>query len=334
MYPAGAAARDRFVIDRRPAWPRPDPLQYHDLVVEDERTEDGSILPAAALFLIGRECPWRCVMCDLWRQTVVDDTPPGAIPGQVAAARRMLAARGQAVSAIKLYNAGSFFDPRAVPDADYDAIAAALAGLDRVIVESHPALVGSRTVRLRDALARQADADGVAPHLEVALGLETVHPLALERLNKRMTVADFGRAAARLRDFNVAIRVFLLVSPPFIAPPDQEDWLVRSVNAAFAHGASAVSLSPVRPGNGAMDALVLTGDARTPALSDIERSLRLARANARVTGRLFVDLWDLDRFAGCGACLEARWDRLRRMNLEQRDLPPVTCADCGGSAAA
>ena len=45
---------------------------------------------------------------------------------------------------VKLYNASNFFDPRAVPESDYDAIAEQLSGLDRVIVESHPSLVGPR----------------------------------------------------------------------------------------------------------------------------------------------------------------------------------------------
>ena len=132
----------------------------------------------------------------------------------------------------------------------------------------------------------------------------------------------------------MAIRVFLLVSPPFIPPAEQDAWLVRSVDAAFAHGASAVSLIPVRPGNGAMEALTRTGEFQAPTLHDIERSLHLARTHARVTGRLFVDLWDLGRFAECRVCLDARGGRLLRMNLDQRELPPVPCAHCGGSAAA
>ena len=45
---------------------------------------------------------------------------------------------------IKLYNAGSFFDPRAVPEPDYEDIAKAVSGFSRVIVECHPALVGRR----------------------------------------------------------------------------------------------------------------------------------------------------------------------------------------------
>jgi uncharacterized Fe-S cluster-containing MiaB family protein len=43
---------------------------------------------------------------------------------------------------MKLFNAGSFFDPRAVPESDYGQIAALVAGLERVIVASHPTLVG------------------------------------------------------------------------------------------------------------------------------------------------------------------------------------------------
>ena len=44
------------------------------------------MIDATTIFLAGRECPWRCVMCDLWRETTEADTPPGAIPHQIEAA--------------------------------------------------------------------------------------------------------------------------------------------------------------------------------------------------------------------------------------------------------
>jgi hypothetical protein len=328
-----ASARDRFVQDRRPPRQVPDPGKYVAVVVEDELGDDGRIAPAATVFLIGRECPWRCVMCDLWQQTTTEDTASGAIPRQIATARQTLRARTPPIRVIKLYNAGSFFDPRAVPEADYDAVAGELAGVSRVIVESHPALVGPRTARLIDALERHTAPDATPPQLEVAMGLETVHPEALDRLNKRMTVDDFARAAERLRALGAAIRVFLLISPPFVPAADQDGWLLRSVDLAFAHGASAVSLIPVRSGNGAVEALTESGDFQPPTLADIERSARLARARGRVSGRLFVDLWDLARFADCPHCLEARRARLHNINLRQRNEPPVGCAHCGGSTA-
>lgn len=302
------------------------------MVVDDEPHEDGHVAPVATIFLVGRECPWRCVMCDLWQQTIAEDTPAGAIPHQIAAARLALRKRADVIATLKIYNAGSFFDPRAVPEADYDAVAAELTGLGRVIVESHPALIGPRAARFMDALGRQAAAGGTPPRLEVAMGLETVHPEALDRLNKHMTVDDFVRAAERLRTLGVTIRVFLLISPPFIPAADQDEWLLRSVETAFAHGASAVSLIPVRSGNGAVEALTERGDFQRPTLADIERSVERARTSGRPTGRLFVDLWDLERFAECPHCLEARRFRLHTMNLQQRILPPVPCAYCGGSS--
>jgi radical SAM enzyme (TIGR01210 family) len=333
-YPADAAARDRFVLDRRPARAQHDPWRAQGLLVEDERTADGTVARVATVFLTGRECPWRCVMCDLWQHTTESDTPPGSIPAQVAAARRTLDDAHDSVTQLKLYNAGSFFDPRAVPEADYDGIATGLTDLTRVIVESHPSLVGTRTTRLLTALEANRAPDGAAPALEVAMGLETAHPDALDRLHKRMTVDGFRRAADELRALAVALRVFLLVSPPFVPHAEQDDWLQRSIDVALGAGASVISLIATRTGNGALEALAGDGWFRQPTLSDLERSLALAQTHAAGRGaRVFADLWDLDRFATCPHCLDARRARLHAMNLEQRLLAQTPCPQCPGQLA-
>lgn len=327
-YPSGATARDRFIVDRRPPRPRHDPWRSQGLVFEDERTRAGSMTRSATLFLTGRECPWRCVMCDLWQYTIDADTPAGAIAGQVNAARAAIAEAG--VTQLKLYNAGSFFDPRAVPVADYDPVAASLAGLERVIVESHPLLVGEPTMRFLDALARHSPS-ATPPVLEVAMGLETANPEALERINKRMTCDDFARAAARLISMGVDLRVFLLVSPPFVAEEEEPEWLLRSVDFAVTCGASVISLIATRPGNGALDDLVADGHWRPPTVAGLERALSLAMNSARVraTGtRVFADVWDLDRLSDCDHCLETRRARLLAINGAQQDLTSVSCDHC------
>ena len=140
-YPVSGTARDRFVLDRRAPRPEWDPWRYQNVIVEDERAADGVITRCATVFLTGRECPWRCVMCDLWRYTTPFDTPPGAIPAQVAAARRALEGEAKPpVGQMKLYNAGSFFD-HAVPER-LRLHRRRAHRADRVVVESHPALVG------------------------------------------------------------------------------------------------------------------------------------------------------------------------------------------------
>jgi radical SAM enzyme (TIGR01210 family) len=327
-YTAAASERDRFILALRDVRPHLDPWRYQDLIVEDERTAGGGIERVGTVLLTGRECPWRCVMCDLWRGTTMEDTPRGAIPRQVADARRRLQERHQDITHIKLYNAGSFFDPRAVPEDDYDTIAAQLTGLERVIVESHPALIGARVDRFLASLPRDGAASGTPPRLEVAIGLETVHPGALDALNKRMTVDDFARAADLLRQRDVALRVFLLISPPGIPLEEQDEWMCKSVDTALACGATAVSLVPTRGGNGALEALAASGAFRGPRLADIERSVEAALLRRQGSGRIFVDLWDLERFSDCPACFDARKARLQTMNLEQRLCPPVSLAAC------
>jgi uncharacterized Fe-S cluster-containing MiaB family protein len=132
----------------------------------------------------------------------------------------------------------------------------------------------------------------------------------------------------------VAVRVFLLVSPPFIADAEQDAWLVRSIDVAFQAGVSVVSLVPTRSGNGAMEALAASGQFHEPSLADVERSLAVALAAARGRGRVFVDLWDLPRFASCATCLESRKARLHSTNLTQTIAPSSTrCTDCGAAAS-
>jgi uncharacterized Fe-S cluster-containing MiaB family protein len=109
-YPAAAGDRDRYILDRRGVRPAHDHWRYQGLIVEDEATAEGRSARMATVFLTGRECPWRCAMCDLWLHTTVGDTPRGAIPAQLAAARKELARERDPVTRLKLYNAGSFFD--------------------------------------------------------------------------------------------------------------------------------------------------------------------------------------------------------------------------------
>jgi radical SAM enzyme (TIGR01210 family) len=326
-YPRGGAARNRFVLERRGERPPHDPWRHQGVLVEDEPGADGRIGRVATIFLTGRECPWRCAMCDLWQYTITEDTPAGAIPAQILSARSALGE--DPVTCLKLYNAGSFFDPRAVPECDYDAIAAALGGIPRVIVECHPSLVGPRVARFLAALASHTTRTASVPRLEIAMGLETAHPVALEALNKRMTVEDFAEAAGRIRELGAALRVFLLIAPPFVRDDEQDSWLGRSIDVAFSCGASVVSLVPARSGNGTMQALAAAGSFRAPRLSDIERSVRLARTWHAGRGRIFVDVWDLDRFSTCDACLDSRRDRLLQINLSQQLRPDVVCAQCG-----
>ena len=318
LYPERAAERDAWILSRRDPSARAalDPRRPYAYLVEDERAENGEVVPVATLFLTNRECPWRCLMCDLWQSTLTEKLPPGAIPEQIDHALADLPPARQ----IKLYNSGSYFDPNAIPVEDDEAVAARVRNFERVIVESHPALVGDRCLRLRDLVS--------PARLEVAMGLETVHPEAGERLNKRMTLDGFTRAANFLRAHDVALRVFILVKPPFLDEAEGLEWALRSLDFAFDCGATVAALIPTRfghPGHGALRTLGEQGHFSPPKLATLESALAAGIALGR--GRVFADLWDLERFSDCPRCFAARAERLRIMNLTQTVplLPPCEC---------
>src|SRR5208337_4826697 len=93
------------------------------------------------------------------------------------------------------------------------------------------------------------------PALQVAMGLETIHPEVLPRLNKRMTLADFDRATRFLGQHGIDVRAFLLLRPPFLSEQEGITWAKRSIEYAFDRGVECCVVIPTRAGNGAMDRL-------------------------------------------------------------------------------
>ncbi len=307
---------DRFVLAHRGDKAAVDPARAAAALWEEEPDAHGVPAATATIFLTNRECPFHCVMCDLWTHTLDTSVGTGVIPQQIRAALATLAPARQ----LKLYNAGSFFDARAIPPADDAAIAELARGFERVVVESHPAfLTGSgadRCRRFRDLLGGR---------LEVAVGLETANRVVLARLNKQMTLDSFRSAAAFLAAERIALRVFVQLNPPFQAADDAVAWACRSIDEAAGCGAAVCVVIPTRGGNGAMEALGgAVTQARVPAL---EAALEYGIAAARC--RVFADLWDVDRFADC-TCAARRIARLQEMNRTQRVAPAVSCGDCAG----
>jgi len=286
-------------------------------VVHDrERLPNGGSIEATTVFLAGGECPFSCVFCDLWRQTLATSSPEGAIPKQLEEALESISHRQR----IKLYNASNFFDDGAVPRSDEVALLGLLADFEAVTVECHPSFVGERCFQFSDRLEGR---------FEVAMGLETVHPEALPRLNKKMTVGDFDRAARALVERGIGVRAFVLLGTPYVEAQEQVEWCLRSVEHAIAQGAEVVTIIPVRGGNGALEELQARGEWRPVQLALLEDAFDLAlEAPASIVQ---VDVWDLHRWSECETCAPRRAARLRRMNLDGKLRPRVEGKDCDSS---
>jgi radical SAM enzyme (TIGR01210 family) len=305
-----SAEADRWVLAQRPPRNPVDPRRPYAYLVESEYTRAGRVEDVAVVFLTNRECPFRCLMCDLWKNTTNRRVPDGAVAGQLEWALGRLPPAAH----IKLYNAGNFFDAQAVPPADWPRIADLVSAFQTVVVECHPRLVGRRCTEFRQMLR---------PALHVAMGLETVHPGVLPRLNKRMTLGDFERAVRFLDGHGIAVRAFILLRPPFLDEAEGVVWAKRSLDFAFDVGVECCVVIPTRGGNGALERLHAQGLFESPCLESLEEVLEYGLGLKR--GRVFADLWDIEKLFTCARCGPERARRLHTINLTQQQVPPVDC---------
>jgi archaeosine synthase beta-subunit len=314
---------DRRIRALRPAKRAVDPYTAHGSLLEEERRPGGRVERALTVFMAGAECPFTCSFCDLWQWTLDGPTPSGALVAQL---ERVLAALdGPTPQRLKLYTASNFFDRRAVPREDYAALVRLAAPFEAVTVESHASTIGAATRELARTL-------GAGRSLEVAVGLETIHPGAMAQLNKRLELSRFDAAARALADEGIDLRAFVLLGAPYVPVEESVTWTVRTVEHAAACGAAVVSIIPVRGGNGEMERLRALGAFTSPTLAQLEAALDrcLGLGRAVVT----ADLWDVTLLAACEVCRARRIERLGRINLTGRAEPRVACDACREASVA
>ena len=301
---------DRRIISLRGVKNPVDPGRPYAFLVEKERAVSGRIDDVITVFLTNSECPFKCMMCDLWKNTTDSPVRKGEIPEQIRWALEQLPKSNQ----IKLYNSGNFFDKKAIPPEDYKAITQLLSGFNSVTIECHPSLIDQRCLDF----AHMLEGD-----LEVAIGLETVHPEILPLLNKKMEPRDFERSVTFLSDNGIRTRAFILLKTPFMSEEEGVIWAKKSLDFAFECGVECCSIIPTRAGNGTLDHLMGNGLFKEPLVSSLEEVMEYAIGLK--AGRVFADLWDLERFSTCDKCIDQRKQRLNEMNLLQRVLPGIDC---------
>jgi len=314
------SAADRRIRALRPPKRAVDPYRAHGWLLEEERRPDGRRERALTVFLAGAECPFTCSFCDLWQWTLDGPTPPGALVTQLE--RVLASVEGPLPQRLKLYTASNFFDRRAVPPGDYAALARVAAPFEAVTVESHASTIGAAALDFAQML-------GEGRSLEVAVGLETIHPRAMTHLNKRLDIDRFDAAARSLADSGIDLRVFVLLGAPHVPCNESVEWTVRTVAHAVACGAAVASIIPVRGGNGEMERLRALGEFTPPTLVQLEQALDASLSLGDTVAT--ADLWDVEKLPACEACRVRRTERMARINLSGRAEPAVVCDVCGAA---
>lgn len=301
---------DQWILSHRGKKNKVDPFKPYGYFVEKERTVSGSLEEVTTVFLTNNECPFHCLMCDLWKNATDKPVPDDAIPKQIEYALSKL----PPTKHLKLYNGSSFFDNRAISVKSYEKTAWLIRHFETVIVESHPAFINKISLRFQKM---------IAPQLQVAIGLETVHPEILPKLNKRMDLDNFKRAVNFLTNNDIIARAFILLKPPFMSEEEGIYWAKKSIDFAFKNGVEVVTVIPVRTGNGAMEVLQSMNYFEPPHIESLEKVVEYGIGlNA---GLVFADLWDIEQFSICYQCTSLRLERLKKMNHFQIIPEAINC---------
>lgn len=240
---------------------------------EAELTRNGVLEDHNIILTTNKECAFRCVMCDLWKNTLDSKVEAGVIIKQVRDALDIL----PKAKHLKLYNAGSFFDRQSIPKQDTFEIADLIEDYETLIVEAHPKLVGTACFEFSDYLQ---------PQLEVAMGLETVDPNVLPRLNKKMTLDDFEKATTKMLERNIFVRTFILLRTPWQTEEEGVYWAKESIDFAQSIGVECCTVIPTRGGNGFLEQV----EFEPPTSDSLEEVVRYGRSKNK--GRVFGDTWD------------------------------------------
>jgi len=249
-----------------------DETKANGVFSEPELTRKDIVEDHNIILTTNKECSFKCVMCDLWKNTLDYSVKEGVILNQVKDALIQL----PAAQHLKLYNAGSFFDQQSIPKHDTFAIADLIQEYETLIVEVHPKLIGSDCFEFSKYLK---------PQLDVAMGLETVDPSVLPRLNKSMTLDDFERATTAMLEHDIFVRAFILLRAPWQTEDEGVYWAKESIDFAQSIGVECCTVIPLRPNPGNM-----TFEFHAPLTESLDEVV--AYGISKKKGRVFGDSWD------------------------------------------
>ncbi|MEE8167458.1 MAG: archaeosine biosynthesis radical SAM protein RaSEA [Candidatus Hydrothermarchaeales archaeon] len=237
---------------------------------------DGTV-DAGVIILPTRGCRWGrtsgCTMCGY-----VYDSDPSSSQGELVKKFEEAIGRLQGVEYLKIFNSGSFFDPKELSSNTRQKILSMVngRGIRRVQVESRPEFLEDK------ALGEAKEASEA--ELEIGLGLETTNDdIRRDCINKNATLEDFKEAIDLCRRSDILVKAYLLLKPPFLTEREALRDAVNSAVEAQALGASRISFNPVNIQRGTLvEYLWKRGEYRPPWLWSVLEVLKETATKIKV----------------------------------------------------
>ncbi|MFX1488036.1 MAG: archaeosine biosynthesis radical SAM protein RaSEA [Promethearchaeota archaeon] len=150
---------------------------------------------------------------------------------------------------LKIFNSGSFFDETEISKKTREYIYEKVANIDNInefVVESRVEYINSEKLKELKRFLKDK-------YLEVAIGLETVNDYIRNcYINKGMSFHDFKNALKLCNKFNVGVKAYLLLKPPFLNEQGAIDDCVDSIRKLINLNVKTISINPVNVQKGTL----------------------------------------------------------------------------------
>jgi len=229
---------------------------------------------------------------------------------------------------VKIYTSGSFLDPVEVPPEARDVILQRVGSDSRVrhvVIESRPEFVTD------DLMARVRR---LVSHARIEIGVElesSSDTIRLVCLNKGFTVEQFRAAVETARRYDIGIRAYVLVGPPFLTERDALMDAVSTILDAADMGVTTVSVNPVNVQRHTLVELLWNrGQYRPPWLWTVVEVLKTTRQRVPDDIRIECEPVAGGKPRGvhnCGECDRSILAAIRQFSLSQ-DVSVFEHLDC------
>ncbi len=221
---------------------------------------DGKMLTSLTIIFQTSGCRWNgCSMCGY----VYDSAriPPSNSDLMRQFEHAMSQCRDKE-TIVKIFTSGSFFDDGEIPQEIRVEMLKRLdenERINKVIAETRPEYVTSINIGGMSSIYHKK--------FEVAIGLETTNDLIRKDcINKGFSFQDFTRACKVAEMYNITVKAYLMLKPPFLSEKIAMEDMINSIKEAspFA-GTISINLCNVQKGT-LVDEMYGHGDYRPPWL--------------------------------------------------------------------
>ena len=196
------------------------------------------IVDAFVIILRTRGCNWAlesgCTMCGYFTDSLWSSVSEKELRMQFLNAMKKYA--GEPL--VKVFTSGSFFDEEEIPARlRIEMLQEFFKTAEKVSVESRPEFLKKKTIKAcTDVQSSKV--------FEVGIGLETANDFIREHaVNKGFTYTDYKKAVDILREYEVKVKTYVLIKPPFLTEKASIEDSVSTVEE-IQHQSDMISFNP------------------------------------------------------------------------------------------